>query len=85
MSSAPKYLRLCAEEVELIIVAFNNSRLSIFTAEQQSRLPELRHRLGRYCVATAEELNEDFERRGKKHPLLDEKESILATLRGASR
>jgi hypothetical protein len=61
-----KYLRLDADAVAVIVQAFNHSKMSWWPEEQHAQVKSLVRELGRYQVATAEELREDFEQRGRK-------------------
>ena len=60
------FLRLSYHEVELITVALNNARITIFTEEQKAQLPAFLRTLRRYYVASWEERKEDIEERGRK-------------------
>ncbi len=89
-----KYLRLDAADVAIIVRVFNNSRISWWPEEEHAQVKSLVRALGRYHVATAEELNEDFAElscRGRPRKakvqagittLPDDFESAHAVLRG---
>lgn len=63
--TAAKFLRLDAEEVALVVVAFNHSRMSMFPPERHDGVKALVRQLGRFGVASAEEISEDYENRGR--------------------
>jgi hypothetical protein len=65
MIKEPKYLRLDADDVSLVVLAFNHSRMSMFPEGKQAQVKDLVRQLGRFGVASAEELREDFEQRGR--------------------
>jgi hypothetical protein len=65
MIKEPKYLRLDAEDVSLVVLAFNHSRMSMFPEENHAQVKALVRQLGRFGVASPEELREDFEHRGR--------------------
>jgi hypothetical protein len=64
--TAPKFLRLNAEEVGVLVKVFNSLRLSTIPQEERQGVFDIRDRLGRFYVATAEELNTDHECRGRQ-------------------
>jgi hypothetical protein len=90
-----KYLRLDADAVALVVRAFNHSKMSWWPAAQHAEVKDLVRQLGRYLVATAEELNEDFAHRSQRGrpqktqeprptpTLADDLRRAQATLRGA--
>ncbi len=61
-----KYLRLDADAVAIVVQAFNNSKMSWWPVEQHAEVKDLVRQLGRYLVATAEELNEDHAHRSNR-------------------
>lgn len=63
--SEVKFLRLDAQEVALVVVAFNHSRMSMFPQERHAEVKSLVRQLGRFRVASAQELREDHEERGR--------------------
>lgn len=79
MATETKYLRLDAAEVALVVTAFNHSRLSMWPAEQHPEVKSLVRVLGRFGVATAEELREDFEHKVRK-PYTRRRKPVAPTL-----
>ncbi len=63
--STAKFLRLDAQEVALVVVAFNHSRMSMFPPERHAEVKALVRQLGRFGVASAQEISEDYEKRGR--------------------
>lgn len=66
MATLSKYLRLNAQEVGVLVKIFNSLRLSNIPEDQREGIFDLRNRLGRYYVATVDELESDHECRGRQ-------------------